>query len=131
MVASAIHLPLRAFGGAYMSPFDADDAEIERFVAAAATGNHEAWGGRGNRLEPWWFQVLRNRSFIGRLWQREDECRDVVVAVMARLRDDDFHRLNLYLAARREDPELAFLRWLRVLAIRVAIDYLRAHPDYV
>src|SRR5262249_54902601 len=50
---------------------------------------------------------------------------------MARLRDHEFHRLNLYLDARRRDPELTFMRWLTILARRVTIDCLRGDPDYV
>src|SRR5262249_54737735 len=57
--------------------------------------------------------------------------RDVIVAIMARLREGDFHRLHLYLEARRADPELTFMRWLTVVAKRVAIDCLRADPEYV
>jgi DNA-directed RNA polymerase specialized sigma24 family protein len=50
---------------------------------------------------------------------------------MARLRADSFARLQLYLDARRSNPRLRFLSWLRVVAKRVGIDYLRSHPDYV
>jgi len=68
---------------------------------------------------------------MAHLARRDDAHRDVVVAIMARLRDDRFHRLQLYLEARRKDPDLHFMRWLVVLAKRVAIDCLRADPDYV
>ena len=131
MIQFAIKWSNGRFGGSRMVPLDADDAELESLVVTAAEGDQAAWTALWSRLEPWLFALLRKRTFIGRLWQREDESRDVVVAIMARLRENDFHRLKLYLSTRRDDPELVFLRWLRVLAKRVAIDYLRAHPDYV
>src|SRR5205814_10402376 len=53
------------------------------------------------------------------------------VAVMARLREDDFRRLRLFAEASARDPALALLPWLKVVARRVAIDHMRAHPSYV
>jgi len=50
---------------------------------------------------------------------------------MARLHADRFHRLALYCSTRRANPQLRFKTWLRVVAKRVGIDYLRAHQNYV
>jgi DNA-directed RNA polymerase specialized sigma24 family protein len=50
---------------------------------------------------------------------------------MARLRAARFHRLQLFLEAKRQNPGLKFLSWLRVVAKRVGIDYLRTHPEYI
>src|SRR5438552_11443502 len=102
MIDFAIHWSNGRTGGLGMAPFDVDDAELEGLVGGAARRDDAAWGALWSRLEPWLFALLRKRTFIGRLWQREDECRDVVVAIMGRLREDDFHRLMLYLAARRD-----------------------------
>ena len=65
------------------------------------------------------------------LGRSEDDRRNIVVAVMARLKGDRYARLKLYLDAKRQNPRLRFVSWLRVVAKRVGIDYLRAHPDYV
>jgi DNA-directed RNA polymerase specialized sigma24 family protein len=73
----------------------------------------------------------RRPHLLGRLSQSEDDCRNIVVEVMARLRADSFARLEQYAAARRENPSLPFMGWLVVVAKRVAIDYLRAHETYV
>jgi DNA-directed RNA polymerase specialized sigma24 family protein len=43
----------------------------------------------------------------------------------------EFHRLKIYLDTRKTNPSLKFMTWLRVVAKRVGIDYLRGHPDYI
>jgi len=114
-----------------VSPRAEANAELERLVAVAAGGDAAAWGQLWERLEPRLLGLLRRPSFLAHLAHRPDARRDVVVAIMGRLRSDRFHRLQLYLDARRHDPGLTFMRWLIVLAKRVAIDCLRADPDYV
>lgn len=107
------------------------DVELERLVTTAALGDEDGWRDLWSHVEPRLAAVLRRRTFIRRAARPDDDARDVIVAVMARLRDQGFHRLKLYLAARRADPTLTFMRWLIVVAKRVAIDVMRAHPDYV
>jgi DNA-directed RNA polymerase specialized sigma24 family protein len=109
----------------------ADEEEIERLVDAAATGDEAAWQRLWAAIEPPLSRIIAQPRFLGRLGQREDDRRNIVVAVMARLRAEDFHRLRLYREARESNPRLRFLSWLRVVSKRVGIDYLRAHPDYV
>jgi DNA-directed RNA polymerase specialized sigma24 family protein len=108
-----------------------NDAEIERLVALAASGDEAAWQGLWKLVEPRLSALIRRRTFVAGMAGRDDETRDVMVAVMARLREDDFRRLRGYLASRREKRGLAFMPWLILVAKRVAIDCQRAHPDYV
>ena len=105
--------------------------ELEPLVARAATGDDSAWQALWGAIEPRLMGLVRKPRFLGRLADRDDDCRNVVVNVMARLRDDDFHRLHLYLRSRNENPQLRFMPWLIVVTKRVAVDYLRAHPDYI
>ena len=105
--------------------------ELEPLVAQAATGDDSAWQELWGAVEPRLLGLVRKPRFLGRLADREDDCRNVIVNVMARLRDDDFHRLHLYLRARADNPRLTFMPWLMVVTKRVAVDYLRAHPDYI
>lgn len=109
----------------------ADDEEIETLVAAAAAADELGWKGLWAAIEPLLLRIIAQPQFLGRLGQREDDRRNIVVAVMARLRADRFHRLQLYLEARRANPRLRFISWLRVVAKRVGIDYLRGHQEYV
>jgi DNA-directed RNA polymerase specialized sigma24 family protein len=108
-----------------------DDEELESLVVGAAAEDESAWQRLWAVIEPPLSRIVAQPRFLGRLGQREDDRRNIVVAVMGRLRADQFHRLRLYLEARKANPRLRFLSWLRVVAKRVGIDYLRAHPDYV
>jgi DNA-directed RNA polymerase specialized sigma24 family protein len=108
-----------------------DDVQLEQLVGAAATGDKRAWQRLWAEIEAPLSRIVAQPRFLGRLGQQEDDRRNIVVAVMARLGAEDFHRLKLYLEARRTNPRLRFMSWLRVVAKRVGIDYLRAHPNYV
>lgn len=105
--------------------------ELEALVVAAAGGDERAWQQLWCAIEPRLLRIVGQPSFLGRIGQREDDRRNIVVAVMARLRDGNFQRLRVYLTARQQNAQLRFMTWLRVVAKRVGIDYLRAHPDYV
>jgi hypothetical protein len=105
--------------------------ELEDLVAAAAAEDEQAWQALWARIEPALTRILAQPRFLGRMAQREDDRASIAVAVMARLRDRQFHRLRMYLDARRANPRLRFLSWLRVVAKRVGIDYLRANHDPV
>lgn len=108
-----------------------DEHELEEVVARTAAGNDQAWQQLWAVVEGPLLRIVAQPRFLGRLGQREDDRRNIVVAVMERLRADSFARLHQYLDARKSNPRLRFLSWLRVVAKRVGIDYMRAHPDYV
>lgn len=108
-----------------------DEEEVELLVAAAAGRDEAAWQRLWAAIEPPLSRIIAQPRFLGRLGQREDDRRNIVVAVMARLRAEQFARLQMYLDARKQNPRLRFISWLRVVAKRVGIDYLRSHPDYV
>jgi DNA-directed RNA polymerase specialized sigma24 family protein len=108
-----------------------DEQELETLVVAAAGESEAAWQRLWAAIEPPLSRIIAQPRFLGRLGQREDDRRNIVVAVMARLRADRLARLKMYLDAKRANPRLRFLSWLRVVAKRVGIDYLRAHPDYL
>src|SRR3954463_10613103 len=99
-----------------------DEQQIEDLVAAAASIDESAWQQLWAAIEPPLSRIIAQPRFLGRLGQREDDRRNIVVAVMARLRADGYARLRLYLEAKRTNPRLTFLGWLRVVAKRVGID---------
>jgi hypothetical protein len=107
------------------------DAELERLVEAAAGGEEAAWQGLWVALEPRLGGLVRKPSFLGRIADRPDLQRDIVLEVMARLRADGWRRLQVYLEARRDNPRLRFMSWLGVVAKRVGVDVIRASPDYL
>jgi DNA-directed RNA polymerase specialized sigma24 family protein len=105
--------------------------DIEVLVTATLAGDEAAWQRLWQQVEPALYQALRRPRLLGRLSRSEDDCRNIVVEVMARLRADRFARLARYAESRQSHPDLPFLGWLIVVAKRVAIDYLRAHDAYV
>jgi DNA-directed RNA polymerase specialized sigma24 family protein len=106
-------------------------SEIEGLVRDVLAGDEAAWKRLWQAVEPRLYALLRRPHLLGRLSQSEDDCRNIVVEVMARLRADGYARLAQFAAARRASPALPFLGWLFVVAKRVAVDYLRAHETYV
>jgi len=106
------------------------DAEVEALVDRIVAGDETAWPLLWRRVESKLLATLRRPYFIGSLSQREDDCRNIVVEVMARLRANDYARLRTYAETRRRKPDIVFMAWLLVVAKRVAIDYMRAHEDY-
>ncbi len=110
---------------------DVTEELVETLVSAAAGGDQPAWQQLMVEIKPPLTRIVAQPRFLGRLGQREDDRDNIVVAVFERLRAKDGARLKLYLEARVANPKLKFLSWLRVVAKRVGIDYLRAHPDYL
>lgn len=112
-------------------PRPPDDPELEPLVDAASAGDGEAWQELWRRIEGPLAAILRRPSVLGPLSRSDDPVKDVLVALMAKLRDDGFRRLHAYVEARRADPGLTFMRWVVVVAKRVALDRIRADPEYI
>ena len=108
-----------------------DEGQLEALVSRAAAGDTAAWRALWEDVEPWLEKLVANPRFLGRVGQREDDRSNILIEVMARLHADGFHRLQLYVETRRTSPNLKFKTWLRVVAKRVGIDYLRGHQSYL
>lgn len=108
-----------------------DEAQLEGLVERAAAGDAVAWRGLWEEVEPWLERLVANPRFLGRVGQRDDDRSNIIVEVMARLHADGFHRLKLYVEIRRGSVSLKFKPWLRIVAKRVGIDYLRGHENYI
>jgi DNA-directed RNA polymerase specialized sigma24 family protein len=106
-------------------------ADAEELIERILGGDDGAWSRLWQLVEPRLYATLRRPYFLGPLSQREDDCRNVVLQVMERLKAGDYARLRTFMAARREKPGLVFMAWLLVVAKRVAIDYMRSHEEYV
>ena len=109
---------------------DMDEGQLELLVARAADGDTASWRLLWEQVEPWLEKAVANPRFLGRIGQRDDDRSNIIVEVMARLHADGFHRLKLYVETRQTNPQLKFKSWLRVVAKRVGIDYLRGHENY-
>lgn len=105
--------------------------DVVGLVADAASGSESAWSALWLQLEPMLIRFARSPRVSGPMSESEDDCRNIVVEVMARLRDDGFRRLRLFVERCEGNPALQFEPWLRVVARRVTIDYMRGHGDYI
>ncbi|MFT3695932.1 MAG: hypothetical protein QM831_22540 [Kofleriaceae bacterium] len=108
-----------------------DDVGMEALVVRAAVGDASAWRELWVYVEPWLEKLVGNPRFLGRVGQRDDDRSNILLEVMARLHADGFDRLKLYVETRRTNPNIKFKTWLRVVAKRVGIDYLRGHGSYI
>jgi DNA-directed RNA polymerase specialized sigma24 family protein len=107
------------------------DADLVELVRATLGGDEGAWQRLWQEVQPMLYAIVRRPQVLGCLAQNKDDCGNVVVEVMGRLRAHRFARLTQYAAALQQNPSLPFRAWLAVVAKRVAIDYMRAHEAYV
>ena len=108
-----------------------DDLTLEPLVERAAAGDELAWADLWEAIEPRLLPLIGTPRFLGPLSRGQDDARNVMVEVMARLLADDFRRLRMYCDKRASRPDMRFMPWLLVVAKRVAIDYIRAHDQYI
>jgi DNA-directed RNA polymerase specialized sigma24 family protein len=106
------------------------ERHLAELAERACAGDEGAWQALWAWLDPRLGAIVRKLR-LPRISHEEDDRRAVVLAVMARLREDEFRRLRLFLESRQRDPQLGLMPWLKVVTRRVAIDCLRAHPSYL
>lgn len=114
-----------------ITPDSPGEDAILALVARACDGDEEAWQAAWRWIDPRLSALVAQPRFLARLSRQEDDRRGVVLAVMEKLRESDHRRLKLFEKARSGNPGLSFMAWLSVVTKRVAIDYLRAHPEYL
>jgi DNA-directed RNA polymerase specialized sigma24 family protein len=102
-------------------------ALLDRVLRSEPAAWHELW----RRVEPLAWSVSGKWQAAGPLCKNPDERRNIVLAVMERLRQGDFRRLRAFAGSPGKDSDAAFAAWVTTLASRVAIDRLRAHPEHV
>lgn len=105
--------------------------ELASLASQAAEGDPDAWRALWTALDSRLESLVRQRRLLGGLSQNEDDRREVVLRVMGRLQQDGFRRLRLFVRQRNDSPGLSLVAWLTVVARNAAIDYLRAHPDFL
>lgn len=101
-----------------------DERRLERVIVCAAEGDEDAWAELCDHTERLLAKVIAHPRFLNRVGQRESDRRNILVEVVARLYEDNFHRLKLYLEAKQQTPQLRFKTWLRILAKKAGIDYV-------
>lgn len=109
----------------------AEGSELELLVLRAASGDDVAWHQLWTLIEPELTRTIANPRFLGKLGQREDDRKNIILETVGRLAANDRRRLRDYIDTRAANPRLGFLTWLRVVAKRVGIDYQRGHAQYI
>jgi DNA-directed RNA polymerase specialized sigma24 family protein len=100
---------------------------VERTIG----GDGRAWGELWIAVEPTLHRVAAHFRVTSRLSQSDDDRRNIVLRVMGQLHADGFRRLRMYRASRERRGEGTFRAWVSTMAVRSAISYLRAHPEYL
>jgi DNA-directed RNA polymerase specialized sigma24 family protein len=100
---------------------------LRRVLAAEAAAWHELW----RVAEPVIWNVTGRWQALGPLSKSAEDRRDVVLRVMEKLREGDFRRLRAFSESAGAGSEAALRAWIAVVATRVAIDHVRAHPEHV
>ena len=106
-----------------------EGSELDRLIERVVDGDAAAWHELWTAIEPVVSAVTRRRQITGPLGKNEDDRRNIVLAVMERLRAQEFRRLRAYLGTLPRAGGSSFETWLATVAARVAIDYVRAHPE--
>ncbi len=104
------------------------NANLEALIARATRGDEAAWRELGHVLEESLDAVLGDRHFLGRVVPRLADRRTIIREVLHRLREDELHRLELFVETRRTNPKLELATWLRVVAKRVVLEHPRGSP---
>jgi DNA-directed RNA polymerase specialized sigma24 family protein len=102
------------------------DPALWTLLQVVAEQGDAGWKPLIAKLEPE-LAAMARRQPIGRLRDREDSPREIVMRTIARLHAKDYAAIKK-LVALEPRPELQ--AWLRVLVKRSAIDYMRDSPEY-
>jgi hypothetical protein len=100
--------------------------DLDQLVVAAADDDEHAWRRLWASIHPPLSRLVAQPRFLGSHEACDEDREHIVAAVHARLRAGRFHRLHLYLEAKRANPRLRFASWLRVVAQRAGLDYVHA-----
>jgi DNA-directed RNA polymerase specialized sigma24 family protein len=108
--------------------WEIDEALLEPIVARAIDGDVRAWQQTWLALDPVIERIAGRRRVTGRLADREDERRDVVVRVMEKLRANEGRLLReLHRWLQRRDG--SFRPWFWKVVRNVAVSFARAHSE--
>ncbi len=104
-----------------------EEDQVQRLVeTAAGSASETAWQRLWGVIEPGLWDMVDQPRFASHLAHTEESRRRIVHAIRTQLAADRYHSLQIYVEARRVNPRLSFVRWLRTFAKRVGMSY----PSY-
>jgi DNA-directed RNA polymerase specialized sigma24 family protein len=107
------------------------DSVLVVLARDAVDGDPTSWRALWCRLEPLVWGLTGKWQILGPLCRRNEDRRNVVLAVMEKLRDSDFRRLRAFVEADGPRSDRVFRAWIATVSTRVGIDYTRAHPECI
>ena len=113
-----------------ISQANSNEEALERLVERTLRGDERAWQELWLALDPIVENVARRSRVAGRLSRCPDGRRDIVVRVMAALREDGFRRLA-GLRERLACRDGSFRPWIWKLARDASVDHVRVQPEYM
>ena len=106
------------------------EEDLEPLVEKAMAGDEQARTELWLVLDPAVEKVARRRRVTSQLCESPDARRDIVLRVMDKLRENDCALLGYFLE-RLQRRDGSFRGWISTVARNEAIDYVRAHPEYL
>ncbi|MEM9493658.1 MAG: hypothetical protein AAGC55_31200, partial [Myxococcota bacterium] len=112
--------------------------DLQRLAASVLDEGDEsdtAWSAFWTELQPRLEQWVRNPGFLGRISQRDDYCRDIVLLTWEKLQHNNYNKLRAYFK-RHQDSRAGsngngFDNWLFRVFKNIGIDYMRKLPEYM
>lgn len=108
-----------------------DTLDLTGLAARVLDGDTQAWHAFWRRVEPRLWTLTGRWQVTGPLCRSADDRREIVLRVMAKLREGGFRRLRAFVQSAGGRSEAALSAWLHTVATRVAVDYTRAHPEHL
>ena len=122
--------------------------ELEALAASVVTeaaidaSRSDTWSRFWRNAQPLLERWVRSHHFLGRLSQREDHRRDIVILTWEKLQDNNYNKLRAYFTRQRANRKAApappryqrpggFESWLFRVFKNIAIDYMRQLPEYM
>ncbi len=106
------------------------DEELLPLVGRTIAGDGRAWHSLWLALDPRIERIAGRWRVTSRLSARHDERRNIVVAVMGRLKENDFARLKgLHEVLLRGEGD--GWRWIVAMTRRTALNYARLHEEHL
>ena len=100
-----------------------EDVRLLRMVEAAAADADGAWSRLWAWIEPDLWDLVDRPRFASHVAHTEASRQRIITSIRTLLSADRCHQLQQYFDARRSNPHLGFVRWLRRIAKRIGMAY--------
>jgi len=123
---SVLPAPLRVLLWPHLERWSGEETEdaLSALISTLADDD-TAWPRLKEAIEPVLFEMIARPGLLDRNAPSLEARKAIVAAILARLSEDNYRRLQRYLEVQRADPRAQFTIWLRSEAKRVGRAHLR------